>query len=158
MAAPAVQAALEAVVARIEAITPTIDATTAFARKTIERVPSSTRARKRLFDVDFEGVRDLSNEGSGVQAPALADRVATFTVRIDYAAARAERALELTMAVDAELVLRALGRSAGWAGTPVRRVVARASVERDQVEPAPGMGTGVLKLAVTADVTYRDAE
>jgi hypothetical protein len=158
MAAPAVQAALETVLASIEAITPTIDADQLFTRKRVERTAATTRAPKRRFDVDFGSMRDLSNEGEGVQSPGLADRSATFTIRIDYAAARSERALETTMAVDAELVLRALGRSANWAGTPVRRVVAQTAVERSEVVPVPGAGTATLALVVTAEITYRDAE
>jgi hypothetical protein len=161
VSAPAITSAIDAVVARIEAITPTIDAEQTF-RRLGEVAPASTRAGKRLFDFDFGALRDLSNEGQGVQNPGLADRLATVEFVIDYPIARAERALETTIAIDAELVLRALGRSANWTGTTVRRVVASTVVDRnDSAEvPIEGGGTqpGVLHLVVTAAITYRDAE
>lgn len=158
MAAPAIQAALEAVLARVEAITPTIDPAVRFRRKG-ETAPASARAPRRLIDLQAEGhPRDLSNEGAGTQAPGLADRIASVRLVIEYPAARAERALETTMMVDSELVLRALGRSASWAGTPVQRVVATTSVERDGVLPVAGQGTQVFRLVVAAEIQYRDVE
>lgn len=158
MAEPAVQAAVEAVIAKVEAIVPTIDPASSFRRRS-EKAPPSTRAGKRWFDLQASGIpRDLSNEGSGPQRPGVADRVARLELLIDYPVARAERTLEMTMLVDSELLLRAVGRSANWAGTPVHRVVASTSVQRDQVEPITGQGSGVLRLALTCEITYRDVE
>src|SRR6266496_3536072 len=149
---PAIQAAIEAVLATVEAIVPTIEPATTFRRKS-EKVNATTRAPKRLFDLQARGhPRDLSNEGSGVQNPGVADRIAAVDLVVEYSAARVERALEMTMMVDSELVLRALGRSANWAGTPVRRVRATTSIERDLQLPIPGQGTAVLKLVVTAEI------
>ncbi len=155
MTVPAVSAALDAVVAKVEAIAPTIDPAQPFRRRS-EITPPSTAVGKRTFDVEFQGhSRDQSNEGpAGVQNVGIADRVASFDLVVDYARANAERALETTMAVDSELVLRALNR-ASWAGTPVHRVVARSRVER----PEAGEGQpGVFSLVVSADVHYRDTE
>jgi hypothetical protein len=158
MAAPAVKAALEAVIAKIEAIAPIVDAGTPFRRQD-ERAPSSTRQRRRLFDLQAGGhPRDLSNEGAGVQNPGLADRIAAVTFLIEYALGRNERELEMLLMQDSELVLRAIGRSANWAGTPVRRVVAKTSIDRSSAEPMPGEGAGFLTLVVEAEITYRDTE
>lgn len=159
MAAPAISAAIEAVLAKVEAITPTIDQGQKF-RRTDETAPFTTRGGKRLFDFDFGALDDLSNLGRGVQNPGLADRTASVALQIAYPLARAEKALETTLAVDAELVLRALGRSANWAGTVVRRVVARAAVDRSdaQIETEAGPMPGSLYLVVSADITYRDSE
>jgi hypothetical protein len=161
VADPAISSAIDAVVAKLEAITPTIDAAQEFRRRG-EKAPPTTRAGKRSFDFGFVGMRDLSNEGApgGVQNPGKADRTASIAITIDYPLARAEKALETTMAVDSELVLRALGRSANWAGTVVQRVVAKTTVNRassellieDQVQP------GFLRLVVTAEIQYRDSE
>lgn len=153
---PKVLEALDAIVAKVEAIVPTIDPAARF-RRSSEKTPPTTKAGKRLFDVDFQGhPRDLSNEGQGVQNPGIADRIATFTISIDYPLARNEKALEATTAVDSELVLRALGRSANWNGTPVQIVRATSAMRTDQAED--GMGAGFRVLVVTADVQYRDRE
>jgi hypothetical protein len=158
MTAPAISAALDALVATVEAIAPTIDAATPFRRRA-ETSPGTTRGGKRWVNLEFDGhPRDLSNEGAGVQSPGLADRSASVRLLIDYPLARNERALETTMAVDSELLLRALGRSASWTGTPVRRVVARTTVDRSAAVPFDRQGTGKLVLVVTADVQYRDVE
>lgn len=155
-APPQVEEALDALIAKLEAIVPTVDPACRFRRRE-ESAPPTTKAPKRLFDVDFEGhIRDLSNEGNGAQNPGVADRVARFTVEIDYPLARAEKALELTTAVDSELVLRALTRSANWNGTPVQIVRATSTMRTDQAED--GMGAGFRVLVVTADVQYRDIE
>jgi hypothetical protein len=156
MAAPAVQAALEALLAKVEAIVPTIDPSDRFRRRG-ERAPASTRAGKRLIDLEAQGhPRDLSNEGAGVQAPGLADRIAAVDLVVEYPLGRAEKQLETTVMVDSELLLRAVGRSANWAGTPVRRVQARSRVDRP--DAAAGEGPGVLKLVVSVEITYRDTE
>jgi hypothetical protein len=158
MPAPAVQAAIEAVLAKVEAIVPTIDPSATFRRRG-ETAPGTTKAGKRWFDLQAAGhPRDLSNEGAGVQAPGLADRIASVTLLVDYPVGRSEKALEMTMMVDSELLLRALGRSANWAGTPVRRVVARTTIERDILEPTTGQGLNLIRLTVTAEIQYRDTE
>lgn len=159
MAAPAISAAIAAVLAKVEAITPTIDPAQAF-RRSSETAPPSTRAGKRRFDFDMGALRDLSNEGAGTQAPGIADRLATVAITIAYPLARAEKALETTLAVDAELVLRALGRSASWAGTVVRRAQARAAIDRTDAEVLGDAGPkpGHLYLIVTCDILYRDSE
>lgn len=157
MADPAIQSVIEAVISAVEGISPTIDPGTRFRRKG-ETAPASTRAPKRLINVEFQGhPEDSSNEGRGTQAPGLADRIVRLDLRVEYPVARSERALELAMAVDSELVLRALARSSAWVGTPVRRVVATTTVERE-IELVQGQGTSVLTLVVAATVQYRDTE
>ncbi len=161
MADPAIQAAIEAVIAAVEAVIPTIDPSTRFRRKN-ETAPASTRAGKRLFDFATGGLRDDSNEGraGSVQNVGKADRTASVTLRIEYPLGRSEKALEMTLAVDAELLLRAIGRSAVWTGTPVRRVSARATVDRTEtvILTEAGSTPGQLVLAVAADIQYRDTE
>lgn len=159
MAAPAISSAIAAVIAKLEAIIPTIDPGQPF-RRLGEVAPVTTRGGKRLFDIDFGALRDLSNEGAGVQNQGVADRVGTVSVTIAYPLARSEKALETTLAVDAELVLRALGRSATWAGTVVRRVQARAAVDRSEAEVLTDTGPqpGSLYLVVACEITYRDTE
>jgi hypothetical protein len=154
--APAVQSAIEAVLAKVEAIGPTIDSGQQF-RRVDEKAPLTTRGGKRLFEFDFGAMRDLSNEGAGVQNAGLADRVASVVIAIGYPLARAEKTLETTLAVDSELVLRALGRSANWAGTVVRRVVARTAIDRTDAE-ATEVSPGIVYLLVSADIFYRDTE
>jgi hypothetical protein len=158
MTAPAISDALDALVAKVEAIVPTLDPATRFRRRA-ETSPGTTRGGKRWVNLEFDGhPRDLSNEGAGVQSPGIADRSASVRLLIDYPLVRNEKTLETAMAVDSELLLRALGRSASWAGTPIRRVVARTTVDRSAAVPFDGQGTGKLVLAVTADVQYRDVE
>lgn len=159
MAVPAISSAIDAVVAKVEAIVPTIDPGRPF-RRTGETAPATTGAGRRLFDVDFGALRDQSNEGAGVQNVGVADRAATIALAIVYPLGRAEKTLETVLAVDAELVLRALGRSANWAGTVVRRVQARAAVDRSEVEILTDAGAqpGYLYLVVTCEVFYRDSE
>lgn len=152
MTAPAIAEAIDAIVERVEAIDPTISPESPFWRRS-EKTPATTKTR-RGFDVDFQGhPRDLSNEGLGVQTHGLADRIARLDLVVEYPIARAERALETTLAVDSELLLRALGRSAVWTSTPVRRCQARTTVDRSGIEEG-----GVLLLVVTVDVQYRDSE
>lgn len=152
MAAPAIKAAIDAVLAKVEAITPTIEPGRPFRRKS-ETAPPTTRAAKRLFDFDFRG---LDNVPGATQNPDLTDRQASIALRIDYPVGNSEKALETTLAVDSELVLRALGKSANWSGTPIRRVAARAEVER--VPPPDGQGAATFSIVVNADVFYRDSE
>lgn len=150
MTAPAITDAITAVVSRVEAITPTIEPAARF-RRVSETVPSTTRTR-RGFDVEFQGhPRDLSNEGQGTQTQGLADRIARIDLVVEYPIARSEAALETTLAVDSELLLRALGRSAVWTSTPVRRCQVRTTVDRTAIEES-----GVLLLVVSVDVQYRD--
>lgn len=156
MTAPAITEAIDAVVAAVEAIEPTIEPASRF-RRFNEKAPFTTKMR-RLFDVDFMGhPRDLSNEGQGVQTVGLSDRVARFELWLGYPVANAERALETTMAVDSELVMRALGRSAVWTGTPVRRCTITTTVNRDEQLGDQGE-PGVLYLVATVNVQYRDTE
>ncbi len=156
MADPAITEAIAAVVARAEAIVPTIEPAARF-RRFGETTPPTTRT-KRGFDVEFQGhTRDLSNEGQGVQTHGQADRLARLDLVVEYPLGRQERALETTLAVDSELLLRALGRSAVWTGTPVRRCVARSSVDREAEQGGDGT-PGVILLVVTVDVQYRDIE
>lgn len=156
MAAPAITAAVNAVVAKVEAITPTIDTAQLF-RRGSEKAPTTTRAGKRLFDVEAAGLRDESNDGRGVQVPGVADRIATVVFVVTYPVARSERALETTLLEDMELLLRAVTRSASWAGTPVRRVAARAAVNRTFAEPVEQQ-PGELQILLTAEIHYRDTE
>jgi hypothetical protein len=157
MAAPAITAVLASLVAKVEAISPVVDPTQKF-RRVSERAPATTQT-KRLFDVEFRGhPRDPSNEGRGVQTVGLSDRVAALDLVITYGIGNNEKALETTIAVDSELVLRALGRSANWAGTAIQRAQARSSVDRTLSSPETGEGTGLLQLVVSVDVQYRDQE
>ena len=156
MAAPAITDAIAAVVARVEAIAPTVEPAARF-RRFGEAAPPSTRT-KRGFDVEFMGhTRDISNEGQGIQTHGQADRVARLDLVVEYPAGRQEKALETTLAVDSELLLRALGRSAVWTSTPVRRCTARTTVDRQGAEGEDGL-PGVILLVVTVDVQYRDIE
>lgn len=156
MTAPAITAAIDAVVSRVEAIAPTIDPSSPF-RRYSEKAPFTTKIR-RLFDVGFLGhARDLSNEGQGVQTAGLSDRTARFLLEIGYPVGNAERALETTLAVDSELILRALGRSAVWTGTPVRRCTITTDVDRSEARGEPA-APGVIRLVATVNVTYRDTE
>lgn len=156
MAAPAITAAIAAVVARVEAIVPTVEAASRF-RRFGEVTPPTTRTR-RGFNVEFQGhPRDLSNEGAGVQTQGQADRVARIDLLIEYPVGRKERELEGTLAIDSELLLRALGRSAVWTTTPVRRCTPRTSIDRTAEEGDDGT-PGVILLVVTVDVQYRDLE
>lgn len=159
MAEPAIIKAIEAIVAKVEAIEPTIEPTARFVRRG-ERAPPTTKNR-RTFDVGFIGhLRDLSNEGLGVQTHGLADRIAQLAVAITYPVARDEAALETRLAVDSELVLRALHRSAVWTGTPVRRCAARTATDRSKQDAAAAgsQGAATIDLVVTVDVQYRDSE
>lgn len=156
MTAPAITDAIDAVVARVEAITPTIDVAAAF-RRIRETAPPTTKTR-RLFDVEFKGhPRDLSNEGQGTQTTGLADRVARLELWISYPVARSERALETTLAVDSELLMRALGRSATWSATPVRRCTITTADDRSAAVGEQGE-PGVIFLVATVNVQYRDVE
>jgi len=149
--APAISGVIDAIIDRAEAVVPTIDPAQKF-RRSDERAPFTTRGGKRIFDVNFEGhPRDLSNEGAGRQTVGQADRLARLTLD------NAEKALETTIAVDSELLLRALARSANWAGTSITRATARSAVDRSESE-AVDAAPGVLHLMVTIDVQYVDLE
>lgn len=156
MATPAITSAIDTVVAKVEAIVPTIDPAARFARYS-EKAPFTTKVR-RLFDVDFLGhTRDLSNEGQGVQTAGLSDRTARIDLVVGYPIGNDERALETRMAVDSELILRALGRSASWGTTPVRRCTVTTAVDRSEAE-GTGEQPGTMRLVATVNVTYRDTE
>ena len=157
MTAPAISGVIDAIIDRAEAVVPTIDPAQKF-RRSDERAPFTTRGGKRIFDVNFEGhPRDLSNEGAGRQTVGQADRLARLTLDIEYPIGNAEKALETTIAVDSELLLRALARSANWAGTSITRATARSAVDRSESE-AVDAAPGVLHLMVTIDVQYVDLE
>jgi hypothetical protein len=159
VADPAIQAALEAVLAAVAATDPTIDTVQRFTRKN-DTAPAATRAGKRLFDFRFNALSDESNAGRGVQTVGKADRIATIAIRIDYPVGRAQKALETVLALDAEQLLRMLHRSSTWVNTPVRRVVAGASMDRsrESVITEDGETPGVLVLVITAAIQYRDSE
>lgn len=150
MASPAVQAAIEAVLAKLEAIVPTIDPGSTFRRQS-ENSPSSTKAGKRLFDVDFEGI--------GREQPFGRDtRVATVQIKIDYPVGRAERALEAVLAQDSEDIVRSLMALGAWSKSPVIKVQASTSVDRAASEPQSGQGRGVFRLIVAIEITYHDPQ
>lgn len=159
MTAPAVETVLDAFVSRVEAIVPTLRTNTRFRRspENAEASEAPTRSGLRQFDVDVLGGGDDSNEGRGVQNVGSADRTVSLLLSISYPApGRAERALEKVIASDAELVLRAVGRSANWVSSPsapVRRAVCRWTVNRSALQS----GAEII-LEVTVDVQYRDTE
>lgn len=157
MTAPAISGVIDALIEKVEAITPTIDEGRRF-RRSDERAPPTTRNGKRLFDVEFEGhPRDLSNEAAGRQTVGQAERIARLSVDVGYPVGRSEKDLETTIAVDSELLLRALGRSANWAGTSIQRAVARTTVDRSEIEAVED-APGLIHLRVAVDVQYVDVE
>jgi hypothetical protein len=146
--ASALQPALVALVAKLEAITPQDEPTLLFRRKGKEKTAATTRAPRRLFDLEFDGLT-----GS---APFRGCRVATVRVLIDYPVGRAERELEAVLALDSEDLVRALTAADAWDGDPVLRVAASTTVDRTKAAAAPA-GTGLLQLVLSAEITYPDA-
>lgn len=156
MATPAIEAILTKLVTVIEGLTPSIEAAKTFKRSTeraqIETFP--TTAPKRRFDVDFEGLRDLSATATGFsQTPQTAHREATFRVGIFYPTTQAEKNVEKQIASDCEVIMRAISDATKWTGTNYRRaVVTNASTDRSSRE-----GEAII-LNLQVEILYLDVE
>ena len=150
--APAIEKVIAALVARLEAAVPSLQPKTRFKRSeeslSLDELPA--RAGMRWFNLDVQGGQDDSQEGNGVQNAGVADRRARFRIRLLYPLARQERTLEDIAASDAEWAMRALARSASWAGTPIQRATCRWSVDRSRSDR--------LFVDLALEVQYRDQE
>jgi hypothetical protein len=149
VAEPALQAAIDTLLAKLEAITPTTDPETPFKRAGIEGQKASTRQARRIYDPDFEGHASERPLGRW-------SRVARISVRIEYPLGRNERELEAVLAQDSEDIVRALTEDGAWPNQKIVRVVPSTTVNREEVEPVPGEGAGTLALVVAAEITYPD--
>jgi hypothetical protein len=152
MAAPVIEQVVAALVARLEAVVPSLQPRARFKRsdETLTSTEAPARGSMRRFNVDAVSGQDDSQEGNGVQNPGVADRRARFTIRVSYPLAQQEQGLELVLPSDGEWAMRALARSANWAGTPVQRTTCRWSVDRGNPEK--------LFLVLALEVQYRDQE
>jgi hypothetical protein len=152
MAAPAIEQVIAALVSRLEAVVPSLHAAKRFRRSdeslSIDELPG--KAGMRWFNLDVASGQDDSQEADGVQNVGLADRRARFQIRVLYPLGRQESSLELVLASDAEWGMRALARSASWAGTPIQRATCRWSIDRTKPER--------VLLVLALEVQYRDAE
>jgi hypothetical protein len=150
--APAIEQVVTALVTRLQAIAPSQKPGVKFRRATEVLATGETpgTALFRQFDVDYQGGQDDSQEGHGVQSPGVADRRARFQISVYYPRARAEKKFEDVMASDSEWAMRALARSASWAGTPIQRTTCRATVDRSRKDK--------LLLVLALEVQYRDTE
>lgn len=155
MATPGIEAIIDKLSTVVEALTPTLEATgpggkfrRSTERVTIERMPLLTS--KRLFNIDFVGMRDLSAEGRGVQTPSIADKQSTLRLRIYYPRGKDERSLEKVIASDTEILQRSLSDATKWTGTNYRRAVGIASVTREVAEGK------ALYVETNIEIQYRD--
>jgi hypothetical protein len=157
MAAPAITAVIDAIIAKLEAAVPVSTPAVRF-RRGAEGISATTRQR-REFDLDFLGTADLSNDLRGVLNPGVSDVSASFLVSVAYPIGLREKALETVLAQDAESLRRAVSRSADWSGTPIQRMTAfRSYVDRSGREAVVEEMPGVFVLKIEATFRFRDTE
>jgi len=145
-APPAIEQVMDELVKKLAAIVPTVDPATRF-RRSSETTEADAARRRRSFDIEFRGTRDLSSDGEGVLNVGVADHETRLAIEIGYPfVGGGERALERQLASDTAHLLRALNRGA-WAGTTVRRAKASITVGDDEAAKL---------LLVDLVVLYRD--